>query len=156
MFIITIAAEESRNSLRREVVDQRKQLTELESIKNALEGTIQEQRRQIRDLEMQRTDQSRALEEMREQLELSQRELRSQHFQLHPRGADGVKDEGGARRSPPSPPPPTSRSHDDILINELRQKLAEYEVTNSRLQQNCAELRTNLGEEIANLEEVKR
>lgn len=108
---------------------------------------MQEQRHQLRDAEMQRANQSRALEEMREQLEASER---GQYFHRSDR------EDGSSRRSPSPPPRLISRLHDDLLVSDLRQKLVEYEIVNSRLQQNCSELRTNLGEEITNLEEVKR
>ncbi|CDS36972.1 Rootletin [Echinococcus multilocularis] len=129
--------EESRNNLRREVVDLRKQLKETESAKCALEVTVQEMRRQMRELEVERGGQSRILNEMRERLERSECEQRNRKVELHS-------------------PLAISRPRDDLAMKELRQKLSECELVNSRLQQKCAELRTNLGEEIANLEEVKR
>ncbi|KAL5964372.1 hypothetical protein TSMEX_007896 [Taenia solium] len=39
---------------------------------------------------------------------------------------------------------------------KLGRKLSDCELANTKLQQNCAELGTNLGEEIAILEGVKR
>ncbi|KAH9279178.1 Rootletin [Echinococcus granulosus] len=129
--------EESRNNLRREVVDLRKQLKETESAKCALEVTVQEMRRQMRELEAERGGQSRILNEMRERLESSECEQRNRKVEMHS-------------------PLAISRPRDDLAMKELRQKLSECELVNSRLQQKCAELRTNLGEEIANLEEVKR
>nr|CDS29247.1 Rootletin [Hymenolepis microstoma] len=132
-------AEESRNSLRGEVDDQRRQITELEGAKNALEGIVQELRRKLRDAEVQRTDQIRSLDEMRERLKAS--ECR----RCFHRG-NGEQDSSG--QSPPPPSIPISGSHNDILISELRQKLAEYEIANSRLQQDFAELRINQLEEV--------
>ncbi|VDO05843.1 unnamed protein product [Rodentolepis nana] len=132
-------AEEGRSSLRSEVDDQRRQITELECTKNALEAIVQDLRRQMRDAEVQRTDQSRSLDEMRGRLEAS--ELR-QHF----RRDSGVADSSGQSPFPSSIP--ISRSHNDILISDLRQKLTEYEIANARLQQDFAELRTNQLEEV--------
>ncbi|VDM17198.1 unnamed protein product [Hydatigera taeniaeformis] len=129
--------EESRNNLRREVVDLRKQLNETEFAKSTLEVTIQELRRQMREIEADRGEQSLILNDMRERLERSEYEHRNRKEKLHT-------------------PPPISKPRDNHSMEELRLKLSQCELANSRLQQNCAELRTNLGEEIANLEEVKR
>ena len=132
-------AEETRENLRREVFDLRRQLNEYDSNKSSLETTIQDLRRQLHDAEVEKMGQSRALIEVQERLERSERENRS------------LREE-----SKISPQITVSRSHDDVIINDLKQKLADCEHANLRLQQNCAELRTNLGEEIANLEEVKQ
>ncbi|VDD74696.1 unnamed protein product [Mesocestoides corti] len=130
-------AEESRNSLRHDVFDLRKQVNELESIKSNLEKTNQDLRLQIRDLEVERVGQSCAVKEMKERLD------------FYERGRKGPKEE-------PLASPMAPRSRDDPLISELRQKLFACESSNLALQQTCADLRTSLGEEIANVEEIKR
>ncbi len=95
---------------------------------------------------MERVEQSCALGETRDRLERCEQERRESDRLLRE-----------LRESTPSlASPKAGRKSRDDLASDLQKQLTECEANNTRLQQACAELRTSLGEEIANVEESKR